>query len=223
MKINCAYDEIVELHKITPCPKNPNRHTDDQVERLAKIIDYQGQRSPIVISNRSGFIVSKSVRTRSDLDKKALELELGAYILKNGSLQLGTVGTAITKWSDVAQCGSFLSDLGLNTGRKYAIMDPWAAQALADKQGALGSANVELIRSAWEDAQIAGNFAGVRALMSNALSNRTAGTAAGVCLVVDTTAGTGTTIAAGDLVPACGVTLEAEASGVADCIVYKNF
>ena len=51
----------------------------------------------------------------------------------------------------------------------------------------------------------------------------TAGTAAGVCLVVDTTAGTGTTIAAGDLVPACGVTLAAEASGVADCIVYKNF
>ncbi len=112
-----------------------------------------------------------------------LELELGSYILKNGSLQLGTVGTAITKWSDVAQCGSFLSDLGLNTGRKYAIMDPWAAQALADKQGALSSGNVELIRSAWEDAQISGNFAGVRAIMSNALSNRTAGTAAGAATV----------------------------------------
>ena len=112
-----------------------------------------------------------------------LEFELGNYILKNGSLQLGTVGTAITKWSDVAQTGSMLSDLGLNTGRKYAIMDPWAAQALADKQGALQSGNVELIRSAWEDAQIAGNFAGVRAIMSSALSNRTAGTAAGAATV----------------------------------------
>ncbi len=108
-----------------------------------------------------------------------LELELANYIIRNGSLQLGTYGTAITKWSDVAQCGSFLNDLGMNTGRKYAIMDPWAAQALADKQGLLGSGNVELIRSAWEDAQIAGNFAGVRALMSNALASRTSGSAAG--------------------------------------------
>lgn len=107
-----------------------------------------------------------------------LELELAGYIQKNGSLQLGTYGTGITKWSDVAQCGSFLSDLGLTSGRKYAIMDPWAAQSLADKQGALQSGNVELIRSAWEDAQIAGNFAGVRAIMSNALATRTSGSAA---------------------------------------------
>jgi len=112
-----------------------------------------------------------------------LELELANYILKNGGLSLGTLGTAITKWSDVAQVGSLLSDIGLNTGKKYAIMDPWAAQALADKQSALQSGNVELIRSAWEDAQIAGNFAGVRALMSNALANRTSGSACGTATV----------------------------------------
>jgi P22 coat protein - gene protein 5 len=113
-----------------------------------------------------------------------IELELAAYILNNaGAGCLGTTGTAITKWSDVAQCGSFLTDLGLSVGRKYAIMDPWAAQALADKQSALGSGNVELIRTAWEDAQISGNFAGVRALMSNALANRTSGSAAGAASV----------------------------------------
>jgi len=112
-----------------------------------------------------------------------LELELARYVTNNGSGQLGTYGTGITKWSDVAQAGSFLSDLGLNTGRKYAILDPWAAQALADKQGALQSGNVELIRSAWEDAQIAGNFAGVRAIMSNALPSRTSGSAAAAASV----------------------------------------
>lgn len=37
-------------------PKNPNKHPDRQIELLAKIIDYQGQRSPIVVSKRSGFI-----------------------------------------------------------------------------------------------------------------------------------------------------------------------
>ena len=52
----CAYDEIVEVHKLQPNPKNPNKHPDRQVEMLAKIIDYQGQRAPIVVSSRSGFI-----------------------------------------------------------------------------------------------------------------------------------------------------------------------
>lgn len=56
MKINCAYSEIIEIHKLQPNPKNPNKHPDKQIEMLAKIIDYQGQRSPIVVSKRSGFI-----------------------------------------------------------------------------------------------------------------------------------------------------------------------
>lgn len=57
MKFKCAYDKEVKLHKLTPHPKNPNKHPDRQIELLAKIIDYQGQRSPIVVSNLSGFIV----------------------------------------------------------------------------------------------------------------------------------------------------------------------
>jgi hypothetical protein len=55
----CAYKELLDLDspKIIPNPKNANRHSIEQIERLAKIIDFQGQRSPVVISNLSGFIV----------------------------------------------------------------------------------------------------------------------------------------------------------------------
>jgi ParB-like chromosome segregation protein Spo0J len=56
-KIECAFDEMVSVHKLVANPKNPNKHPDRQIELLAKIIDYQGQRSPIVVSSRSGFIV----------------------------------------------------------------------------------------------------------------------------------------------------------------------
>ncbi len=56
MNFKCAYDELVDLVKLVENPKNPNRHPENQIELLAKIIDYQGQRSPIVVSNRSGFI-----------------------------------------------------------------------------------------------------------------------------------------------------------------------
>jgi hypothetical protein len=56
MKFNCAYTELVEISKLVPNQKNANKHSQEQIERLAKIIDFQGQRSPIVVSKRSGFI-----------------------------------------------------------------------------------------------------------------------------------------------------------------------
>jgi DNA modification methylase len=39
-------------------PQNTNKHPDKQVALLAKIIDYQGWRHPIVVSNLSGYIVA---------------------------------------------------------------------------------------------------------------------------------------------------------------------
>lgn len=57
MKIDCAHDEMVDLVRLQPNPRNPNKHPKRQIEMLAKIISYQGQRSPIVVSKRSGFIV----------------------------------------------------------------------------------------------------------------------------------------------------------------------
>jgi hypothetical protein len=58
MKILCKYDELLPLHKIIPNPKNPNEHSTDSTDFLAKNIDYQGIRWPIIISNRSGFIAA---------------------------------------------------------------------------------------------------------------------------------------------------------------------
>jgi ParB-like chromosome segregation protein Spo0J len=56
-QFKCSYDEVVDIHKLQPNPKNPNHHPEKQIKLLSKIIDYQGQRSPIVVSKRSGFIV----------------------------------------------------------------------------------------------------------------------------------------------------------------------
>jgi len=56
-KVHCAYDEMVDIAKVVPNPRNPNTHSDKQIELLAKIIDYQGWRAPITVSRRSGFIV----------------------------------------------------------------------------------------------------------------------------------------------------------------------
>ena len=56
-KIHCKYDELILVDKLEPHPKNRNKHPDDQIERLAKILKYQGIRAPIVVSKRSNKIV----------------------------------------------------------------------------------------------------------------------------------------------------------------------
>lgn len=53
----CAHDELVPIIKLVPNPKNPNTHPEAQIKLLAEIIKAQGWRSPITVSNRSGFIV----------------------------------------------------------------------------------------------------------------------------------------------------------------------
>ncbi len=114
-----------------------------------------------------------------------LETELAQFMMNNGALSLGSPNTPITKWSDVAQTASFLKDLGVQKGENYAVMDPWSAQRLADAQSGLHGSD-QLIRTAWEDAQISGNFGGIRALMSNGLVSRTQGAFGGTLTVSST-------------------------------------
>ena len=57
MKHRCNYTRLEPIEKGIPNPRNPNTHPEGQIELLAKIIDFQGWRSPIVVSKSSGFIV----------------------------------------------------------------------------------------------------------------------------------------------------------------------
>lgn len=58
MKVHCPHDKMVPIGEMVPNPKNPNVHSDDQIERLAKILEYQGWRYPIKVCKQSGFITS---------------------------------------------------------------------------------------------------------------------------------------------------------------------
>lgn len=57
MKFKCAYTQLVETGKLRPHPSNRNKHSEKQIKALAKIIAKNGQRSPIVVSKLSGYIV----------------------------------------------------------------------------------------------------------------------------------------------------------------------
>lgn len=56
--IRCTYTKLVEIKKLKPNPQNPNTHSAEQLKVYAAIIGFQGVRKPVVISKRSGFVVT---------------------------------------------------------------------------------------------------------------------------------------------------------------------
>jgi 16S rRNA G966 N2-methylase RsmD len=50
--------DLQDIRTLKQHPKNRNKHSEEQIDRLAKILEYQGWRYPIKVSNRSGFITS---------------------------------------------------------------------------------------------------------------------------------------------------------------------
>jgi DNA modification methylase len=48
---------MVGVGDLKPNPENPNKHPEKQIDLLAEMIKAQGWRTPITVSNRSGFIV----------------------------------------------------------------------------------------------------------------------------------------------------------------------
>jgi hypothetical protein len=59
MEIDCAYDELIDVNKLVPHPRNNNQHPIEQLEEFARILKSVGVwRHPIVVSRKSGFIIS---------------------------------------------------------------------------------------------------------------------------------------------------------------------
>jgi hypothetical protein len=50
--------QLVDIDSLVLNPKNNNKHPKEQIERLAKLIQYQGFRNPVVVSKRTGFVLA---------------------------------------------------------------------------------------------------------------------------------------------------------------------
>ena len=101
--IHCKYDELIGPNKLKNHPKNPNKHGDDQIERLAEIYKHNGIRHPIIVSKLSGFVVAghgrKLAAIRAGIKKFPVvyqEFESAAQ-----EYQFMTSDNAIALWSDL--------------------------------------------------------------------------------------------------------------------------
>jgi len=107
-----------------------------------------------------------------------LETNLGSYMIAQSGLSWGTVGTVADAWSDVQQAGALMESLGVPHDKAWNyVMNPFTAGTLADAQNGLTAAD-QLVRTAWENAQISNSFGGMRAMTSSALTSYTTGAGA---------------------------------------------
>jgi ParB-like chromosome segregation protein Spo0J len=60
--VHCTHRTMVDVTELRPHPNNPNRHSDEQVALLAKNIRALGWRHPVIVSERSGYIVAGHAR-----------------------------------------------------------------------------------------------------------------------------------------------------------------
>lgn len=56
IEIHCKYDELLDVKAVKPDPANRNKHDKGQIDQLAKIIEYQGWRWPLVINKETGLL-----------------------------------------------------------------------------------------------------------------------------------------------------------------------
>jgi len=116
MNFKCAYKELVSVKDLRPHPKNTNKHTKEQIERLAKLIEYQGQRSSVVVSKRSGFLVKghATLQAIKKLNWASAAVDYQDFDSDDQELAYLTSDNAIASWAslDRGMINDQLKDLG---------------------------------------------------------------------------------------------------------------
>jgi len=116
MMIHCAHDALVKTKDLKPHPQNRNKHPKEQIERLAKILEYQGWRYPIKVSKRSGCITSGHGRLEAARHLGWKEVPVNFQDYTDDAQEYADVQSdnAIASWAelDLSGINSDIADLG---------------------------------------------------------------------------------------------------------------
>lgn len=103
MEIKSKEIKLVEIHALVQNPKNNNSHPKEQIERLAKLIKYQGFRNPIIVSNRTGFMVAGHGRLEAAKSIGLKEVPVMYQDFENEAQEYAylTSDNAIASWAEL--------------------------------------------------------------------------------------------------------------------------
>lgn len=132
----------IPIEEIKENPKNRNQHTADQIDRLVEIIEYQGFRNPLIISNRTGLLVAGHGRLKAalKLEMKKLPVIFQDFDDEYQEYAAMTADNAIASWADIdlAAINMDFKDLGPDMdldqlGIKDFCLDAFEKQDIDDK------------------------------------------------------------------------------------------
>lgn len=116
MKIKCLFDKLVSIVSLKTHPKNRNQHPQDQIERLAKILDFQGWRYPVKVSKQSGFVTAGHGRIEAAKFLGWTEVPVNYQDYESDDQEYADLiaDNAISEWSelDLPEIHKDLEDIG---------------------------------------------------------------------------------------------------------------
>jgi len=105
--LHIKFDELVNPHDLTPNPNNRNLHPSQQVQRLIEIIEYQGWRSPIIVSKQTKMIVKGHCRRLAAIKAgwAVVPIIYQDYVNPEQEYADGVSDNAIASWSNLDMQG----------------------------------------------------------------------------------------------------------------------
>lgn len=104
MKFDCEYSELVNVGSIKPHPRNNNKHPQEQLEKFVEIIKKKNVwRVPLIVSKRSGFLVSGHLRLQvaKELGLPQLPVVYQDFDSDADEYQFLTFDNEIARWANL--------------------------------------------------------------------------------------------------------------------------
>ena len=108
--------EWISIDELKSDPKNRNKHSPEQIDRLAKIIKYQGWRWPIIVSKQDGLIKAGHGRllAAKKMGLKEVPVSYQDFTSAEQAYAFLTSDNAIAAWAelDLSGINTDIADLG---------------------------------------------------------------------------------------------------------------
>jgi hypothetical protein len=116
MTIQAKEIKLIDISALVLNPKNNNKHPREQIDRLAKLIEFQGFRNPVIVSNRTGFVVAGHGRIEAAKMAGLKEVPVMFQDFENEAQEYAylTSDNAIASWAniDLSMVNTEMLDLG---------------------------------------------------------------------------------------------------------------
>ena len=150
MKIKANKITMVDIKDLEENPKNNNDHPPKQIERLMKIIEFQGFRNPLTVSTRSGYVLCGHGRIEAarNLGFKELPVIYQDFASEEEEYAHMTADNEIARWSslDMGKVNEEVANWGPDLPFEIDMLGPKSFEPLVEdklSQGGGGPSEVE--------------------------------------------------------------------------------